>query len=55
MRAKRTGNFMRERRSSMVAAPAEKVCSAPSKSTGCSAYSPARAAMTSDNVTRPAE
>ena len=37
MRAKRTGNFMRERRSSMVAAPAEKICSAPSKSTGCSA------------------
>ena len=37
IRAKRTGNFMRERRSSIVAAPAEKICSAPSKSTGCSA------------------
>ena len=39
MRAKRTGSFIRARRSSTVAAPAEKICSAPSKSTGCSAYS----------------
>ena len=31
MRAKRTGSFMRARRSSTVAAPAEKICSAPSK------------------------
>ena len=37
--AKRTGSFSRALWSSTVAAPAEKICRAPSKRTGCSEYS----------------
>ena len=42
IRPNRTGNFSCEPRASTVERPAENTCSAPSSSTGCNGYSPAR-------------
>ena len=52
MRPKRTGSFIPEPRVSTVERPAERTCSAPSSSTGCSGYSAARFADSSESATR---